>query len=270
MTPSHLRVLAVDWSGARTGARKKIWLAEVVEGRMVRLESGRSREELIRHLVEEAGRDSRMIVGLDFAFSFPAWFCRELGASSGPEVWQAVAGRGEEWLDVCPEPFWGRPGKRRPDLEEHFRATERETARGTEGQPKSVFQIGGAGAVGTGSLRGMPHLLTLQEAGFHVWPFDPPELPLVLEIYPRTLTGPVVKSDRASRLAHLREEVPEVAGAHLAEAAGSEDAFDAAVSAVVMGRRVEEILGLEEAEGEVERVEGRIWGPGWRRCEALG
>ena len=40
----------------------------------------------------------------------------------------------------------------------------------TSVRPKSTFQIGGAGAVGTGSLRGMPHLLTLREAGCAVWP----------------------------------------------------------------------------------------------------
>ncbi len=39
--PSPIRVLAVDWSGAKSGARKKIWLAEVVDGGMTRLESGR-------------------------------------------------------------------------------------------------------------------------------------------------------------------------------------------------------------------------------------
>ena len=41
--------------------------------------------------------------------------------------------------------------------------------------PKSVFQIGGAGSVGTASLRGMPVLQRLREAGFAVWPFDRPE-----------------------------------------------------------------------------------------------
>ena len=34
-------------------------------------------------------------------------------------------------------------------------------------------------------------LRELQDAGFSVWPFDPPRLPLVVEIYPRWLTGPV-------------------------------------------------------------------------------
>ena len=44
------RVIAVDWSGAKTGARRKMWLAEVCGGRLQRLESGRDRCELIEHL----------------------------------------------------------------------------------------------------------------------------------------------------------------------------------------------------------------------------
>src|ERR1035438_6219537 len=42
--------------------------------------------------------------------------------------------------------------------------------------PKSPFQIGGAGAVGTGTLRGIPELERLHEAGFRVWPFEEPAL----------------------------------------------------------------------------------------------
>ena len=56
-----------------------------------------------------------------------------------------------------------------------------------------MFQIGGAGAVGTGSIRGMPHLLTLADSGFTIWPFVSGGLPTVVEIYPRALTGPVNK-----------------------------------------------------------------------------
>ena len=63
------------------------------------------------HLVAEARRDPALVVGLDFAFSFPAWFSRELTAEDGPGVWRVVAERCEAWLDACPEPLWGRPGK---------------------------------------------------------------------------------------------------------------------------------------------------------------
>jgi hypothetical protein len=64
-----------------------------------------------------------------------------------------------------------------------FRRTEREVrVPGT--QPKSVFQLVGAGQVGRGSLYGMQALHRLTGAGFRIWPFDPPALPLAVEIYP--------------------------------------------------------------------------------------
>ncbi len=40
--------IAVDWSGARTGSERRIWLAEVRAGDLVRLENGRSAADLAR------------------------------------------------------------------------------------------------------------------------------------------------------------------------------------------------------------------------------
>src|SRR5207249_2347049 len=101
---------------------------------------------------------------------------------------------------------------------------------------KSVFQIAGAGAVGTGSLRGMPALLDLRAAGFAIWPFDPPRLPMAVEIYPRWLTGRVNKSSPIARALYLATRFGEENRALLRTAASSEDAFDAAVSALRMAR----------------------------------
>ncbi|MEX0750548.1 MAG: hypothetical protein WD359_07030, partial [Dehalococcoidia bacterium] len=61
----------------------------------------------------------------------------------------------------------------------------------------------GAGAVGTGSLRGMPMLHRLHAAGMHIWPYDDPGYPLVIEIYPRLLTGPVRKSSPQARARYI-------------------------------------------------------------------
>jgi hypothetical protein len=136
--------------------------------------------------------------------------------------------------------------------------------------PKSVFQIGGAGAVGTASLRGMPGLLMLREAGFKVWPYDAPSLkkPMVVEIYTRLMTGAVNKSSEAARTAYLakkRKESALYAGLSrgvLAKARGSEDAFDALVSAMVMVEHRREFAGLRRTRDEVFRMEGQTWVPG--------
>jgi hypothetical protein len=54
---SEPRLVAVDWSG-RAGAeqRQTIWMAEAIEGELVRLEGGRTRTELVELLIAEAGR----------------------------------------------------------------------------------------------------------------------------------------------------------------------------------------------------------------------
>src|SRR5690349_11550917 len=113
MAPAR-STIAVDWSGAARGAERRIWLAEVVDGRLVRLENGRSRAQLVRHLQDCALREPELALGLDFAFGFPAWFAREQGARSGPEAWRAAERHGEQWLAHSPLPFFGRKGSRRP------------------------------------------------------------------------------------------------------------------------------------------------------------
>ena len=263
------RVVAVDWSGAKSGARSKIWLGEVYDGRLMRLESGRDRPEVVEHLIEIAEADPNVVIGLDFAFSFPSWFAAERGAESIDDVWNLAAEQGEEWLRDCPPPFWGRPRKPRPDLKKHFRVTD-DAARAKGSFPKSVFQIGGAGAVGTGSIRGMPHLATLRAAGFSIWPFHEVKTPLVIEIYPRLLTGPVNKSDHSARKASLVRGFPEIGGGLAGKAASTDDAFDAAVSAVVMARHLGKISDFPASGDPKERIEGRIWWPRKVREVAAG
>lgn len=258
------RVIAVDWSGAKTGARSKIWLAEVREGRLTRLESGRGRVEVVKHLIADAAADPDVVVGLDFAFGFPGWYAKERGATSIGELWTLTDGRGEDWLGRCPHPFWGKPGKRKPNLpeHEHFRRTERRVAKRYGVTPKSVFQIGGAGAVGTGSIRGMPHLTTLAEGSFSIWPFHAVRPPVAIEIYPRLLTGEVNKSDFDARAAYLTEgEFPEIDDSLACKVMHSEDAFDAAISAVIMSRNLDELSTLTESDDATDLTEGRIWWP---------
>jgi hypothetical protein len=270
---SRPRIVAVDWSGAQTGAQRKIWLAEAREGAVVRLEDGRSRPELEAHLVEDAGRDAGVVIGLDFGFSLPAWFMREQGFASAPQLWAHLAGdRDERWLARCEPPFWGRPGTRRPSLDP-MRPFHRACERGIGA--KSVFQVGGAGAVGTGSLRGMPMLHRLLRAGFHVWPYDAPGFPLVVEIYPRQLTGALRKSNPAARAAYIerwqRRATVDVPGALLERARASEDAFDALFSAIAMWDHVDDLCTLPAISDPLTRFEGAIWYPGWaahrRICE---
>lgn len=99
-----MRVIAIDWSGARKGTEKRIWLAEAAEGQLTRLENGRGREQIFDHLKAEAERDPRMIVGLDFAFSLPAWFLEKRGFTSARELWELADREAGGWLRMGPLP----------------------------------------------------------------------------------------------------------------------------------------------------------------------
>ncbi len=303
------RVVAVDWSGDRSaaGQRRKIWAGVWTSGRgkvaggSVILEAGRTREELTAWLLALAAETPAMVVGIDCCFSYPAWFVAECGCTTVFDFWQHVAGgQGEHWLGVdCAEPdrdprFWGRPHKRpacfsgehlprmmrRTDMENKIEqaleggdATRAALMRGI--QPKSPFQVGGSGSVGTGSLRAMEWLSRLHEGGFKVWPFEhaslatPEPKPLLVEMYTRLLTGPVKKANTAARREYLkarRKSEPEFSGrlsrAVIAKAEDSEDAFDALVCCLEMVRWRGEFAGLQATADGVTRLEGETWRPG--------
>ncbi|HXM58918.1 MAG TPA: hypothetical protein VOB72_26190 [Candidatus Dormibacteraeota bacterium] len=243
-----MRVVAVDWSGRLQGASKFIWTAVAAGGELLALEADRDRTQVGDHLLQLALADPALVVGIDFAFSLPLWFLDRCGFESGRAVPEPVA---EGWLRDCPPPFWGRHRRGRGPEPQH-RRTELDVAP----HAKSVFQVGGAGAVGTGSLRGFPLLRRLRAEGFSIWPFDPPRPPVALEIFPRLLTGPVIKSRAAERERHLIERGWPI------EAAVTEDAFDAAVSALVMDRHAAALAALPAVGDPVIRREGRIWWPG--------
>lgn len=255
------RAIAVDWSGEQGGGRTSIWIAIAIDGQIVELESGRSREEVISHLISLAEADPNFVVGLDFAFGLPRWFSEENQIRRARDLWALVSREGETWLRDCRPPFWGRAGTTRPDLPEHFRETDASVGRTAGAQAKSVFQINGAGSVGTGSLRGMPTLARLADAGFSIWPFDAPRAPLVVEIYPRLLTGPVVKSKVGAREQYLADHYPALTADMRTRVASTEDAFDAAVSALVMWENRQALTTLSYPVPETTQLEGAIWAP---------
>jgi len=254
------RVVAVDWSGRRSGAARSIWLAEVRDGHVARLEDGRTRDAVADHLVALAADGDPLVVGLDFSFSLPAWFLRLRGYTWAPELWDAATDEAETWLaDVAP-PFWGTRGRPRPDLPAHLRATEARLAVGSI-TPKSTFQVSGAGSVGAGSLRGFPVLHRLRTAGFAVWPFDDASVPVLFEIWPRLLTGPVVKTSADARARYLSDHDVDLPPVLRDRAVASDDAFDAVVSALVMARHVDDLFARRAVDDGTTRLEGEVWCP---------
>jgi hypothetical protein len=240
-------------------------VAEARPGRLLGVRGGLDREGVGDLLLALRDGPGPAVVGLDFSFGLAGWFAREHGCASLPQVWDLAAADGERWLAECPPPFWGRAGTRKPaddPARPLFRATEHDArARGLH--PLPTFQIGGAGAVGTGSVRGMALLAPWRSAGLGVWPLDPAPGSsgvLLVEVYPRAMTGPVVKSSPRARGAHVAADrrIP----ADLREtAAATEDAFDAAFAALGMAEHVDELAGLRALTDATALLEGAMWLP---------
>ncbi len=262
------RIIAVDWSGRKARAAKYIWLAEAREGVLLRLEGGRDREQIVEHLVGLDRDGDRLVVGLDFGFSLPEWHLRDRGLVSAPDAWRwlAEAGRADRLLAACGRPFWGAPGQRRHEGITHYRRTELAVEAAEGVRPKSVFQIGGAGSVGTGSIRGMCALHALRDCGFAIWPFDTAGRTTVIEIYPRLFAPGVKKSRREERVGHLESLKPLLPATLFERAASSDDAFDAAISAIAMSRHANALRALPAIDHRQLRTEGIIWWPGWRKA----
>ena len=300
------RLVAIDWSGRMDAAGQRrhiwagIWTQHTNARATVKLEAGRTREEVAVWLIELAAETPAMVVSVDCCFSYPAWFLAEHGCKTVFDFWQKVsAGYGEQWLArecigvARDERFWGKPHKRPAvfcgdGLKTMYRLTDwdNKIAQAMEGgdaaraakmkgiTPKSPFQIGGSGSVGTGSLRAMPFLLRLREAGFRVWPFESARLdakkpqPLLVEMYTRLMTGAVAKSNESARAAYLKARRKNdalyegISRGVFAKAVGSEDAFDALVSTMEMVRHAGDFAGLKATRDEMLRLEGITWRPG--------
>ncbi|MDQ8028828.1 MAG: cobalamin biosynthesis protein CbiG [Brevundimonas sp.] len=163
-------------------------------------------EALLNKLISEhRKRGDRVLVGLDFNFGYPVGTAARLKLDGTPwsAMWKFIAANVVDKADNTNNryqvaakmnrlmtdeawPLWGAPAKQaqrwltttKPpagsgaDIPE-FRATE-DAARKGKLQPKSVWQMHGAGAVGGQTLTGIPMvrrlLESLGDAGT-VWPF---------------------------------------------------------------------------------------------------
>jgi hypothetical protein len=302
------RLVAIDWSGRadKAGQRRHIWAGvwtRLGDGRVrVGLEAGRIREEVGDWLIALAAETPAMVVSIDCCFSFPGWFLEEHDCEDMFAFWRKVnEGVGERWLAreregiARDERFWGKPHKRPAQFcgagmrrMYRFADYDNKIAQALEGgdaaraakmrgiTPKSPFQIGGSGSVGTGSLRAMTMLEQLHKAGFRVWPLEGSAIgaktpkPLLVEMYTRLMTGAVAKSNAEARKKYLaaRKKRDAVYGpvgpSVMRKALSSEDAFDALVSVMEMARFAEEFAGLQATKDAELRREGLTWRPGVR------
>jgi len=222
----------VDWSAAaspNTGKDSIWWALLRRKGNRLRLTRRRNpgtrhaaTNELADKLTELAAEGDRVLVGFDFPFGYPDGTAERLGMSGLPwrHIWQEIA----DLIDDAPDnknnridvaedlnerlsgeafPFWGNVREetrtflvrrgRRPhgggDLAEWRLCDIR--ARTTS----SVWQLAGAGSVGSQVLTGIPRVLQLRTDPrlamiSHIWPFetglchDPRPQIVFAEVYP--------------------------------------------------------------------------------------
>jgi hypothetical protein len=222
------RVIIVDWSGRATPSparqsKDAIWVGQCDGDGEPRDLYFRTRAAAAEWLGARLAEGGRQLLGFDFPMGYPTGFARRLtGSDSARGLHGWLAGQitdgpdnANNRFDVAaginrrlggPGPFWGCPKARpRPHLSalktvdylalglSEKRQVERENP-----PAKPVWQLLGAGSVGSQALLGIPVIHKLAQAsGAAVWPFEPPRDQTLAEVYPSLLSGAVAASGDA-------------------------------------------------------------------------
>jgi hypothetical protein len=195
----------VDWSANGTpklGA-DSIWLSELVAGgepTAVNVPTRHAAEHHLRDLIARH-QGERVLIGVDFPLGYPAGFAAAAGLAGDPPwlaAWEHLAGaltdddrnRNNRWQVAAelnarlPElRFWGCPPRHagarltttRPPAPEarSVRLAEAALQSHTGRRPFTVWQLYGAGSVGSQVLTGIPVVYRLRRSErVAVWPFD--------------------------------------------------------------------------------------------------
>jgi hypothetical protein len=221
------RVIVVDWSAANlptspTNRANAVWIGchDAEGGAEWHHRTRAAAEAQLVTLIDTArASGQRILIGFDFAMGYPAGFAARLtGVARAEAVWRwlsqtvtdvdnrnnrfEVATRINAAFPEGPGPFWSHPlGQSWPGLP--FRragidyaalgVSETRAAEAAVPRAKSPWMLFNPGSVGSQSLLGLPMIHRLSQLpGVAVWPFTPPDAPVVLaEVYPSLLAGPV-------------------------------------------------------------------------------
>lgn len=244
--------LVVDWSAAgspKTGPDSIWWcLVRPPYGVVASANPATRRAAMaaVREiLAAEADAGRRVLAGFDFPFGYPADLAKRLGCPDWQALWGKLAASLPDRADnrterfavaAClnrawgtPGPFWGNatrtdladlPRTKPPgygaELPPEWRAVEAFQRAETGPNPKSVWQLAGAGSVGSQALTGIASLERLRHAPgvvgrSEVWPLEtglavPTKAICIAEVYPslvpaRPRPGEVKDAAQTRRLA---------------------------------------------------------------------
>lgn len=220
----------VDWSGGNDrGAapvKDAIWVCEAGAEPLYMRNRQVAEAWLVDRIERALGAGERLALGFDFPFGYPSGFAKALCGGDTLALWDWLEARIEDApeannrFDLAGEinarfegvgPFWGNGLKR--DIEALPRKGLTRTCdvfaerREVETQAKGAFpvwQLAGAGAVGSQVLMGLPVLARLRRrfAG-HVaaWPMETLDAPVALiEIWPSLLASEVAAQQREGEI----------------------------------------------------------------------
>lgn len=224
----------VDWSARSAPSPVKpskdaIWIGVAREGgvKTTYLRTRAAAEAwLVAFLGAETAAGRRALVGFDFPFGYPAgvaktvcgeadalslwnWFAREVedGADNANNRYDVAAKINRLYPGVGP--FWGTPGAKeiadvpaRGNDRTGDHPPERRACEGVAKGAKTVWQLAGAGAVGSQVIMGLASLQRLRSAiaDVAIWPFQtgwaaPDSGHVIAEIYPSLFAVPSQAAD---------------------------------------------------------------------------
>ncbi len=227
--------LMVDWSGGNdrgpTPKKDAIWVCAARGGiadEPIYMRNRQVAEDwILAFLMAEQTARRRVLAGFDFAFGYPTGFGRALTGSDDPfAIWQWITDRIEDSpnannrFDVAGQinaqfdgigPFWGNGLKRdiahlpRKGLARHDHGMlEKRNAESDAKGAFPVWQLSGAGAVGSQVLMGVPTLTRLRQAflpDIAIWPFEPLDKSIaIVEIWPSLISKAVTATQPAGRI----------------------------------------------------------------------
>ena len=222
------RFVMVDWSGGNdTGPRPRadaIWACEAGHD-PVYLRNRALAEDWLTACIESALQaGDRLCIGFDFPFGYPSGFAASLTGRADPfAVWDWLTGHitdtpsANNRFDVAAKinrqtpgsgPFWGNALKR--DIADLPRTKanysnpfpDKRAAESRASGAFTLWQLSGAGAVGSQTLMGLPVLNRLRRKFANqvaVWPFDPLDRPVAfVEIWPSMISDIVAREVAAT------------------------------------------------------------------------
>lgn len=236
-------VIIVDWSARAVPSPEKpskdsIWIGlhRVSHKETHYLRTRIEAEKTLAGILDgEAEAKRRVLVGFDFPMGYPKGFAKRLtGQNNAPSIWQwlaenivddarnatnrlTVGGQINALFHPLFGPFWGRPKShdipRLPFTKaidyQAINLSERRAIERLLPSASPVWQLMGAGSVGSQSLTGLPMIHRLaQRTDCKVWPFEDTNAGLVLaEVYPSIIRAAVASA--IAEQADPRSEIPD-------------------------------------------------------------